>query len=311
MRCILSSLSHLIKPLAPSTQQRLAGALILLDQTAYIPYITDMTIIGKLAFAPGSTAFFKNFAPGDVSSTDVHFVGVMGIFSIIPHGLAFMGSIAFMAFSMYAYHSGKPQDRGAMYYRGRQRFYCALLLIAGLVQLALGAYLSIHFETGKGGRFTYSGAEDNARPYVGVAMFIINIPAIAVFVGGIQCMNALWGMQRSCSNRISKSDDLSPRGDWAYQACIYAGWFLQVILQAVVQIGLQGPVPAAAAIVGVTFALNLMPAFLDYKSRTAPFEIDAAQYYGLTMTDNMETRKEFAPTRMQSNGSNASAVFDA
>jgi hypothetical protein len=285
----------------------LSGALILLNQTAYVPYITDMVMIGKLAFAPGSTAFFKNFAPGHVSSTDVKFVGVMGIVAVIPHGLTFMGSIAFMAFSMYAYQAGKPQDRGAMYYRSRQRFYCGMLLLAGLVQLALGAYLSIHFETGKGGRFLYSGGEDNARPYVGVAMFIINIPAMAIFVGGIQCMNAIWGLERSCSNRVKKSNDLSVRDDWIYQASIYAGWFLQIILQVVVQIGLQGPVPAAAAIVGVTFGLNVMPAFLDYKGRTAPLEKDAAQYYGLTMIDSME-RKEGAPTSMKSKRSNDSSL---
>jgi hypothetical protein len=49
----------------------LTGTLILLTQTAYIPYITDMTMIGRLATQPGSTAFFNMFDPNDVSSAVV------------------------------------------------------------------------------------------------------------------------------------------------------------------------------------------------------------------------------------------------
>jgi hypothetical protein len=145
-----------------------------------------------------------------------------------------------------------------------------MLLLARLVQLALGAYLSTNFEIAAVGRFQETLDEDDnaTRPFVSVAMFTINIPAISV----IQSMNALWGLARSYSNGIMS--DLSTGDSNYFQASIYAGWFLQIILQGAVQIeiGLQGAVPAAAGLVGVYFGLNVMPAFLDYKSRTVPLD---------------------------------------
>jgi hypothetical protein len=263
----------------------LTGALILVTQTAFIPYITDMTMIGRLATQPDSTAFFNNFDPNDVSSTDVKFVGAMGICGVVSYGFTFIGSIAFMAFTVYTYQAQKPQDRNALYYRSRVKFYCAMLLLAGLVQLALGAYLLSNFEISTGGRFQETILGDDGiatRPFVSVAMFTINIPAISVIVGVIQSMNALWGLRRSYS--YGMKSDLNGSHWNCFQASIYAGWFLQIILQGVVQIGLQGAVPAAAGLVGVSFGLNVMPAFLDYKSRTVPLDINA-QYYGLTMID--------------------------
>jgi hypothetical protein len=40
-----------------------------------------------------------------------------------------------------------------------------------------------------------------------------------------------------------------------------------------------GPVPAGATITALTLGLNLMPAYLDYQSRTVPAEFPA-EYYG-------------------------------
>jgi hypothetical protein len=75
------------------------------------------------------------------SKADVAFVGAMGILGVLCYGICFLGSLAFMAFSIYAYQVGKPGDRGAGYYRGRLAFYSGLLVIVGLAQLMLGAYI--------------------------------------------------------------------------------------------------------------------------------------------------------------------------
>ena len=118
-------------------EQWLTGALVLFTQSAFIPYITDMTNIGKIA-ASGSGFFGPGFAD-EVDSSDVRFVGAMGIMGVLAYGFTFVGSISFMQWALYAYQAGKPQDRSATYYRGRMTFYCGMLLLAGFVQLMLGS----------------------------------------------------------------------------------------------------------------------------------------------------------------------------
>ncbi len=63
---------------------------------------------------------------------------MIGIFC---YGTFYLGTLAFMTFSIYAYQAGKPGDRSASYYRGRLTFYSGLLTIVGLAQLMLGAYV--------------------------------------------------------------------------------------------------------------------------------------------------------------------------
>ena len=161
-----------------------------------------------------------------------------------------------MQFTLHAYQSNRPQDRPASYYRGRMLFYSGMLLLAGTVQLLLGAYLLGNFQTGSGGRFV--SQTEGTNPFVGVAMFTVNIPAISVFVGFVQITNALFGLARS----RGLLGGAERNGVHWFQASIYAGWFLQILLQGVVQIGINGAIPAAAGLVGVSFGLNLMPACL-------------------------------------------------
>ena len=179
--------------------QYLTGFLLVLIQTAFIGYMTDIVNIGNVAatgmgFIPAGTLCYccqsllshvihkmkNNIAPlyyfvsftncgllfikqasivlpsltfislplvlGHLiayspSETDVAFVGAMGILGVLCYGICFLGSLAFMAFSIYAYQVGKPGDRSAGYYRGRLAFYSGLLVIVGLAQLMLGAYI--------------------------------------------------------------------------------------------------------------------------------------------------------------------------
>ena len=114
----------------------LTGFLLIWVQTAFIPYVTDMTDVGKTANSG------VGFIPGVYSPTEsqVRFVGAMGILGIFCYGACFLGSLAFMAFALYAYQVHKPGDRSSGYYRGRLGFYCILLIIVGLAQLMLGAF---------------------------------------------------------------------------------------------------------------------------------------------------------------------------
>lgn len=115
----------------------LTGFLLIFVQTAFIPYVTDMTDIGMTA---NTGVGFIPTKPYHPSVSQVRFVGAMGILGVFCYGACFLGSLAFMVFAIYAYQVGKPGDRGSSYFRGRLGFYCGLVALVGAVQLALGAF---------------------------------------------------------------------------------------------------------------------------------------------------------------------------
>lgn len=229
----------------------------LFTQTAFIPYIADMYDIGRQA-KDGAGFINPVLNP---TATDVRFVGAMGIIAILVIGITLIGSISFQHFTLYAYQTNKQNTRGALYFKGRLSFYSILLFIAGFTQLALGAYVRSHF-----------GSERLAAP-VAVAVYVVSYPGIAIFLGIVQVLCGVWGMLRSHNiGRFTSMD---------FQGAMFMAWLLQVVLQAVVQIGiLPGPTFsfAAAQVTTVTFGLNLMPAYLDYKAQTLPE--DVTEYYG-------------------------------
>jgi hypothetical protein len=156
---------------------------MIFTQTSFIPYLTTITSIGRAARS-GAAFFGPGYIP---SEGDVKFVGAMGILGMASYAFTFVGAISFMQFSLFAFQSGNYKQRAAKYYEGRMRFYTAMLMIAGLAQLLLGSYLAANF--GRGGRL------ENGT--VGVAMFVVNYPAISIFIGLIQMINTAWGFARS------------------------------------------------------------------------------------------------------------------
>jgi len=187
-------------------------------------------------------------------------------------------ALLFFLFSLYAYQSGKPEARNASYYRGRMGFYCGMLFIAGFTQLVLGAYIINNF----------GGGELEMGP-IAVAVFVVNFPAIAVFVGLIQILNAIWGLARYLKLGGLGQDKTC----YAYQISVFIGWFLQFALQVLTEVSyLPGGAEsqALAAITTISVGLNLMPAYLDYKARTVPEKFDA-DYFG-TMCDRASSQVE-------------------
>lgn len=241
--------------------------LILLSQTAFIPYVTGLT--GVVKAARTGAAFIPSIY--NPSAWQVKFVGAMGFLGIFSYGFTFVGAIAFVQFTLYSYQSGNPQNRPASYYRGRLGLYSAMLFIAGGSQLLLGAFIMSQFN---------SGLLEDGR--IGAAFYQINFPAIAVVVGIVQVCNAMWGMARGVDVGI-----ISPDDTW-FQKSILLGWFVQFTLQIMVQLGypmgdeLAGVVPQLTA---MSMGLNLMPAYLDWKARTTP-EAITPEYYGLRKKDD-------------------------
>lgn len=248
------------------------GFLILFTQTAFIPYVTGITNVSKISKS-GVGFIPEAYSP---SSTEVRFVGAMGILGIFSYGFAFVGAIAFMQFSLFAYQAGKPQDRPGSYYKGRLLFYCGMLFVAGFSQLLLGAFIISKF------------GNDLSMGGIGVSVYPISFPGIAVFVGLLQIINACWGIARSMGIATFGDRDVT------YQSSMALGWLLQFVLQILVQVSYpMGDMGAGAApqITAMSVGLNLMPAFLDWKSRTVP-ETISAEYYGLEDTSEIEYDEE-------------------
>jgi hypothetical protein len=153
-----------------------------------------------------------------------------------------------------------------------------VLALAGVSQLLLGSYVLFQFGGGP------------LSPSVGVAMYRVYFPEISVAVGIVQLVVGYVGIARYLN--------YLPAGptDDEMQAAAFLGWFLQLVLQYIVPISYGSGDENAAALPSLallSLGLNLLPAYLDYKMRTAPFYL-TNEYYGIFLKDakDAHVRKE-------------------
>jgi hypothetical protein len=271
---------------------KLSGVLILLTQTAYVPFVTELTAVGQVATAPyeygsvetitqdGNELLLEEyvinpFLPADYLPTeqDVRFFGAMGILGILAYGMAFFGSLGFTKFALYAFDKNKPNARNADYYRSRLLCYTFLLVLAGMSQLLLGAYTITEYGTGP------------LEPPMRVAMYVISFPEISIVVGSIQMLVGYYGIARYLAYV-----PVGPK-DHQYQLLLLFQWICMVALQYLTQITYSNDPSAGAgnnaaasvpSLALLSVGLNVLPAFLDYKMRTIPTHI-SKEYYGILM----------------------------
>jgi len=180
---------------------------------------------------------------------------------------AFIGAISFMQFSLYTFYNAIPEDRNSGYFAGRLGFYSLVLCAAGISQLMLGSYLLTNFDM------------DDGRlvgGYIQVGFYTIIFPSMSMVVGGLQVINGLWGFARSLDVAHGGPDDILYAFSIAFQ------WMAMLSVQILAQTGyLPGDTNATAAqgAVAVTFAICLMPPYLDYKMRNTLVDIPI-DYYG-------------------------------
>ena len=226
----------------------LTSWVLIIVQTAWIPYITDMTNLGKTD-AKGLPTFNLEQLSGATDS-DVWFFGACGILGIFSFAFCLLGALAFMSLSLYAYKAEKPGDRAAGYFCSRLWVYSFMVFVAGLAQLMRGAYTLVKFSSGP------------IVPPPSVAMFFITFPEISVAVGTVYIINGLWGVFRAFTR---------PTDDY-FQMSIAFQWLLTVSLTILVQITYLPKDAAAAApsIRCMMIGAHVMPTFLDYKARSTP-----------------------------------------
>ena len=239
----------------------LTGFLISIVQFTFIPFFTDLISVGR--GARSGEAFIP--MAYDPSEGDVKFVGAMGILGVLVFATSFVGSFAFMAFSLFAYQTGNPSNRSSPYYSGRSVFYACLITIAGLSQLMLGSFVLSKF----GGGPLESGT-------IGVAMYVVNFPEITIVVGLVQLLTGIFGIGRRYGLLNNGKDDNR------YQVALFFTWLCMLSMQIMTQVSyLPGDALASAAptIACLSLGMTMLPAFLDFKMRTTPEHI-AADYYG-------------------------------
>jgi hypothetical protein len=149
----------------------------------------------------------------------------------MTYALGFIGSIAFMAWSLHSYTMNKSEERAAPYFKGRMLFYSSVLAVAGFVQILLGAVVATVF----------SGSVLWAGPVV-VSFFVVSYPGLSIFVGLWELLNGLWGIARSFG--FFKFELDFP----IFQLSLGAQWLFILILQDIVQLAYlpRGSMSAAA-----------------------------------------------------------------
>ena len=240
----------------------LTGFLAVFIQLAWMSYLTDLTTVGR-----GARSGMAFISPGyHPTASDVRFVGAMGMIGIIAYGLGFLGSLAFYAFDLYTFQSGKPEKRPGGYYRGRLGFYCFAFFLAGISQFLLGVHIINKLSSGP-----------LVKGPIAVAMYFVSFPEISVAVGLLQMIVATYGMARAYLHFADGPDNHS------FQFAALILWICVVSMQILTQFAYApGGMAAAGApsVTMLTLGLHVLPAYLDYKMRTVP-ETISASYYGL------------------------------
>ena len=242
----------------------LTGMAVVVTQLAWIPFFADIVRVADGAQQEPQTNSFipLGYQPEQL---DVAFVGVCGFLGVISYATCFLGSLALAQFALLAFHSGQPEARNGLYYRGRAGFYVFMVMMAGLSQVLLGSYVWLAF----GRNLTDFGA-------IRVAMYVVTYPEIACLVGTFQLLGGALGFVRTFGVFETGPDD------HRYQVVVAIQWLLMLILQIAVQFsygGLKDQLAAAAPSVAcLSFGLNALPAYLDYKMRTIPNRIPDDYY---------------------------------
>ena len=235
---------------------------MILEITAFIPYITDIVMIGKMANT--GTAFIPPFYTP--SESQVWFVGAMGMLGAATFCLFLFGSYALLVTALFAYHDSTAESHEAVqkynagYFRGRLVFYSAVMGIAGFAQLALGAFVIQNFGNGP------------LPAPVTVAMFMVNFPEICVFVGLVYMLNAMYGIYRG----------LNQQADSYFVMTMWFQLLCTIILMVLVQTS-YAPAGAMAqatpTLACLTLGASLTPIFLDSMARSMPEKLTADYYF--------------------------------
>jgi hypothetical protein len=199
----------------------------------------------------------------DPTLQDIRFVGSMGVLGTIGWYASLYGSLACVAFAIFAFQSGKPGLRNRSFYQTRLVFYSTVMLIAAASQVLLGAYVMKEYGT---------GPLPNG-PII-VSMYVVLYPEVNLACGCVMVATALFGFARAAG--VSAVPD-----NHMFQAMAWFSWLVNVGGVAMFQIYAlpEGVgIGRAPSLVMLMVGMFVLPAFLDYKMRTLPLKFPEGYY---------------------------------
>lgn len=230
-----------------------------LAYTSWFPYL--VTIAFLIFTVSNFPEAGQPFIPSsyDPSETEVERVGGFAIVGFMAYAANSIGALTFFATKLARFQREEQLTvYNAGYYKSRQAYYGFLTLLAGLVQLILGAYVDNKFGDG---RLT---DPISAGPY------FVQYPAGAIVVGAILILHGLLLIFRSLlSASKNASGDLFDT--WSAFTFV-AALGIQILLQTA-----PGPAAYAAGVGNIynVLSLTIMPFYLDRKARLTPAMLES------------------------------------
>jgi hypothetical protein len=271
--CMVVGYAAAIMDVGNSTMTSIAVGVI---QMAWLPFTAGLSglVLGAMSDAASNPFIPLEYNP---TTTDVRFIGAMSFLAQIAYAIGFIGSLGFMAFSMHAIQTGKPEHRSGLYFRGRARTYNALFMLAGFTQLAIGSYILNKF-----------GQGPLKQPISPGVYGVIFFPEISITVGVLQLFTGAIGFTRS----LHKSSN-EPARNMLFQVLCLFTYICMISMQDLSQVAYAPGGEAAAlapTLACVYFGLVFMPAFLDWKMNNVPENLEG--YYhkeaGESANDNLD-----------------------
>ena len=268
--CMAVGYMAVVMDVGNSTATAIAAGVI---QLAWLPFTVDLSglVLGAMS-DPDSNPFIPTeFNP---TVTDVRFIGAMSFLALVAYAIGYIGSLAFMAFSMHSIQKGHPEHRSGLYFRGRARTYNALLMLAGFTQLAIGSYVLNKFGQGP--------LQQPITPGVYGAVYF---PEISITVGVLQMFTGAIGFTRS----LHKSSNVPARNKLFQGLCLLT-YVCMISMQDLGQLSYAPGGDAAAlapTLACVYFGIAFMPAFLDWKMNNVPENLEG--YYSSKVVDDVES----------------------
>jgi hypothetical protein len=251
--------------------------LALTIQLSFVPWVTDLVAIGR-GIKSGEA-----FIPAYLEPTpeDVLYTGIMAYFGAFGYAFGYIGSMAFLAFSIYSYQNGNPQARGGRYYKGRLIFYAILQFFVGFGQFGLGAYLSAKF-----------GTQRYAEPVN--AVYFVHYPVTALVVGAVVIMNSVYGLIRSFGCVGRRPEDQTFQISSFITLLIH--WLGLMIQVSIAEGGMYAAV--APSMYAFTFAIHVFPAYLDHQMVSLPLELPLDYYSATEKGIDLEEPMECSPRKI-------------
>ena len=134
------------------------------------------------------------------TSNDVIFVVCMGILNLVSVCATLIGGLTVCSLQLCAYQAYQPHSRTKHYHLIRLGYYCILVIIGAVAQIALGMYCWCHYGFGP-----YIDVYDGSSIAVHIATHIIQVPLLPIMVGTFQLGFGYYGFNIAYRTKLNNT----------------------------------------------------------------------------------------------------------